>query len=195
VGKKNKRINRDTDVHDEETIRQRREGKLLLLTRKQIVTRILDTAAMLWLGDADPISIHILACVAHQNLHKIATKQGADRLNLKVATGWEDIYSAYNDLKHSTGDPNHRDQFVVENNEIMLFDCIRCFGNIFAWRSPWMNTFAGYIMIHCDFVKANDPPDEVLPGVRISEVINLSRKAFVEKMYPIFVDAHKRGFH
>lgn len=195
MGKKNKRINRDTDVHDEETIRQRREGKLLLLTRKQIVTRILDTAAMLWLGDADPISIHILACVAHQNLHKIATKQGADRLNLKVATGWEDIYSAYNDLKHSTGDPNHRDQFVVENNEIMLFDCIRCFGNIFAWRSPWMNTFAGYIMIHCDFVKANDPPDEVLPGVRISEVINLSRKAFVEKMYPIFVDAHKRGFH
>src|SRR5437870_9171691 len=129
MGKKHKRINRDTDVHDAETIRLRQEGKLLLLTRKQIVTQILDTAIQMWLAGGDPISVHILACVAHQNLHKIAAKKGTATPQLNQGADWEDIYSAYNDLKHATGDPNHRDQFVVDNNEIMLFDCIYCFSD------------------------------------------------------------------
>jgi hypothetical protein len=195
VGKKHKRINRDTTIHDAETISEREQGKLLLLTRKQIVLRILDTASQMWLANTDPISVHILACVAHQNLHKMATSIGRDAPGLNQGTEWEDIYSAYNDFKHATGDPEHRDQFVVENNAIMLFDCIRCFGDTFAFRSPWMNTCAAYIMIHCDFVQPNDPPEEFLPGIRISEASNLSRKAFVKKMYPTFVDAYRRGFH
>ena len=194
MGKKHKRINQDTTVHDAETIRLRREGKLLLLTRKEIVTRVLDTAIQMWLGDADPISVHILACVAHQNLNAIATKKGTAAPTLKQGMEWEGVYSAYNDFKHANGDANHRDQFVVENNQIMLVDCVDSFGNTFSFRSPWMNTFGSYMVLHFS-VPAKDPSDEFFPGVRVNEVIDLPRKAFVKKMYPFFLDAYKRGFH
>jgi hypothetical protein len=194
VGKKSKRINRDTTIHDGETIRLRGEGKLLLLTRRQIVTRVLDTAIQMWLGEADPISIHILACVVHQNLAAIARKKGCPAPTLKETMEWEDLYSAYNDFKHATGDPNHRDQFVVENNQIMLFDCVRSYADAFAFRTPWMNTFAAYIVVH-HAVPPTDPSHELFPGIRVSQVIDLPRKAFVEKMYPIFLDAYRRGFH
>jgi hypothetical protein len=194
MGRKNKRINRDTTIHDAETIRLRREGKLLLLTRKEIVTRLLDTAMQMWLGEADAISVHILACVAHQNIDAIAVKKGAPASSLKETMDWEDLYSAYNDFKHATGDPNHRDQFVVENNQIILFDCVVSYTNVFSFRTPWMNTFAAYVALQ-NGVYANDPTDEILQGLRASAVVDLSRKAFVKKVYPLFWDIYRRGFH
>lgn len=202
MGQKHDRINRDTDVHDAESIRLRREGKLLLLTRKEVVIRILDTAIQMWFGSADPISVHILACVAHKNLNGFAKKMQKPPPTLTQGMKWEDIYSTYDHVRHNEkgGDPNHRDQFVVDNNQIMLFDCLQTFENLFSLRTPWMNTFGAYIVLHRrvpgDFgVEAQNPTYEIFPGIRVSEVIDLSAKAFVKKLYPVFLRAYQSGFY
>ena len=202
MGRTHKRIDRDTDVHDAETIRLRREGKLLLLTRKEVVIRLLDTAIQMWLAGADPISLHILACVAHKNLNGFAKKLKKPAPILSQGMKWEDVYSAYDDLRHNEkgGDPNHSDQFVVENNQIMLFDCVVFFSSTFGYRSPWMNTFGSYVTLHRLIpgnpgIQSTNPADEFFPGVNVGEVIELPCRAFVKKMYPLFLEASKKGLH
>jgi hypothetical protein len=194
MGQKHRRIDRDTDAHDPETIRLRREGKLLLLTRKEILMRVLDEAIHLWFDNADPISVHILACVAHKNVTGFARVMKKPSPPLHQQNQWEDVYSTYNHVRHNEkgGDPNHRDQFSVENNQIMLFDCVHVFGELFSFRTPWMGTFASY-MIASGGIAIENLPDEIFPGVSIRHVVGLSRQAFVQKMYPLYVaDFRKR---
>jgi hypothetical protein len=199
VAKKHKRINRDTDVHDDETVRQRRQGELMLMDRREIVGRILDTAILLWFAERDPVSIHLLACVAHQNLDAIGKRKGSGGPALKDNVTWEDIYSAYNDIRHSNGDPNHRDQFVPGNNLTLLTDCVGSFKELFGFHSPWMMTF-GCFLTGRIFPQPDDNGGakrqlrSLFPSLRIDEIAKLPMQQFAQKMQPIFQRAFTAGF-
>jgi hypothetical protein len=191
MGKKHKRMNRRTDVHDEETIKKRREGELMLMDRREIVGRILDTAILLWFAERDPVSTHILACIAHQNLDALGTKKGIGCPTLKETVKWEDIYSAYNDFRHCNGDPDHRDQFAPDNNKELIIDSVNSFRMIFEFHSPWMMTFA--------FFQTRNEPEitahlsSMFPNVRIHDVAKLPMREFAQTMHPVFVSAYEQG--
>lgn len=144
MGKKNKRRKRSSDLHDEQTLRMRRMGVLMLMDRKEILIRIIDNAIMLWFEDRDPVSIHILACVAHRNLDTLGEAKGRGGPTLKQHVEWEQLYSAYDSFRHSTGNPASLDQFAPVNTQFLLTDCVVSFHSIFEFRTPWMNTFGSY---------------------------------------------------
>ena len=197
MGTKHKRVNRDTDVHDEETVKKRRSGELMLMDRKEIVGRILDTAISLWFGERDPVSIHVLACVAHQNLYAIGKRRGAGGPVLKQNVSWEDIYSGYNDIRHSNGDPNHRDQFAPGNNLTLLTDCVGSFKELFGFHSPWMMTFACYLtesVFPQPEGAAKRQLRSLFPSLRIDEIAKLPMQQFAQRMQPIFQRAFTVGF-
>lgn len=190
-GKKSKRINRDSSVHDDETLWRRRMGLALLMDRREIVTRVLDTAIALWFTKREAVSIHILACVAHKNLDAIGTKQGRGVPTLKQTVKIEDIYSAYNDFRHSDGDPEHQDQLVPDNNTVLLEDCVNSFRTIFGFHTPWMMTFAFFQTRTDAGVKRH--LRALFPGVRVSDIAELPVQDFAQKLHPMFVAAFEQG--
>lgn len=170
---------------------KRRLGLLVFVSRNEALARILDTAIELWFGFGDPVSIHILACVAHQNLDKLGEARGSGGPVLKQTVTWENLYSAYESFKHSNGDPDHRDQFPSDNNTALLEDCVPAFKRIFGFHTPWMMTFGFHQTRHESTVKQR--LSTLLPGVRIDDLAQLQMQQFANKVQPIFVRAYRQG--
>lgn len=77
VGKKSRGTKRGVQGLTPELIAEgRAAGRLLTLTRKDILAGILDTAIWLWFLRRDPVAIHTLASAALDNLGTLGKKNG-----------------------------------------------------------------------------------------------------------------------
>lgn len=107
-------------------------GKITL-DKLDAAARQLTTAIELWFTDSDPISIHTLACSAHQLVHDLNKRAGGrdliyDTLVIKdeYRKEWIDkVKGPYNFLKHADKDPAAKIEFdPVANEFFIMFTCL-----------------------------------------------------------------------
>ncbi len=105
----------------------------IILGKLEAASRQLSTAIELWFRDADPVSIHILACSAYQIVHDINSRRGGrdllyDSLVIKdeYRREWIDrIKRAYNFFKHADKDPTASVEFDPTNNVFfIMYTCL-----------------------------------------------------------------------
>ncbi len=113
-----------------------------IIDKLDVACRQLNTAISLWFSGGDTVSIHTLACSAHQIVHDINHKQGGrdliyDSLNIK------DQYrrkanklfkEAYNFFKHAENDTYGTIEFKPSSTE--LFMMFTSFGLEILGRQP-----------------------------------------------------------
>ena len=100
----------------------------IVIQKLDAASRQISTAIELWFKEADPISIHVLACSAYQIVHDINHKRGGrdllyDSLVIKdeYRKEWIDrIKRTYNFLKHADRDPAETVEFDPVNNEFFI---------------------------------------------------------------------------
>lgn len=113
-----------------------------IIDKLDVACRQLNTAISLWFSDGDSVSIHTLACSAHQIVHDINHKQGGrdliyDSLNIK------DKYrrkanklfkEAYNFFKHAENDTYSTIEFKPSSTEFFMM--FTSFGLEILGRQP-----------------------------------------------------------
>ena len=127
--------------------------------------RQLNTAISLWFNDGDTVSIHTLACSAHQIVHDVNQQRGGrdliyDSLNIKEEYRREAnrfLKHPYNFFKHAANDAFDTIEFKPILTELFIIftslgleilgrkpDPIRAAFNIyFGWRNPHILTEKG----------------------------------------------------
>ena len=88
----------------------------LLLSKLNVASRQLETAITLYFQEADPVSIHTLACAAHEIIETLNAKNGGEptirqqfRDDIKpeyVKLFFKKLDSARNFFKHADRDPD-----------------------------------------------------------------------------------------
>ena len=103
------------------------------LEKLEAASRLISTAIELWFGEAEPVSIHLLACSSYQIVHDINHSRGGrdliyDSLVIRdeYRKEWIDrIKRTYNFLKHADKDPTASVEFDPANNEFfMMYTCL-----------------------------------------------------------------------
>lgn len=88
--------------------------EIVTVKKLEAAKRQLQTAITLWFADADPVSVHTLACAAHQVIHDInADRKGTELLLDSVVIKEEfrgeylsEMRKAMNFFKHADRDPD-----------------------------------------------------------------------------------------
>ena len=88
--------------------------EIVAVKKLESAKRQLHTAIQLWFADADQVSVHTLACAAHQIVHDINTAKEGDELlldSLSIRDEFRKEYvremkKAMNFFKHADKDPN-----------------------------------------------------------------------------------------
>jgi hypothetical protein len=87
---------------------------IVTVRKLEAAKRQLQTAITLWFGDADPVSVHTLACAAHQIIHDINADRKGNELLLDSVVIRDEFRSEYlnemrkamNFFKHANRDPD-----------------------------------------------------------------------------------------
>lgn len=107
--------------------------------------RQLEIAIRLYFNDADPISIHTLACASHTILSDLNKKYGGDPM---IASDFlikdefkkeisKKMKEARNHFKHADNDPEATIDFNPEINEYFLFDACEKYQDMTSEKVPY----------------------------------------------------------
>ncbi len=102
--------------------------EILVIEKLDAACRQLNTAISLWFSNGDPVSIHTLACSAHQIVHEINQKKGGrdlvyDSLVIKDEYRREAnkfFKQAYNFFKHADNDAYSTIEFEPNLTEFFM---------------------------------------------------------------------------
>lgn len=115
------------------------------ITKLDAAKRQVQTAVRLYFNDEDPISVHTLACAAHEIISTLNEKHGnstmilSDKLiNKEYKEEFRKIMSeAKNFFKHADKDPEGALDFNPEQNEIFLLDCCENYQILTGEKVPY----------------------------------------------------------
>jgi hypothetical protein len=179
----------DRCVRDEKVMNDR------LVTKLEAATRQLDTAIALYFEEGDAVSIHTLACAAHQVIHDINRHRNGpellfDALSRKPADhriSKAVLHRHYNYFKHADNDPcpNCGISFDPKITEVFMLSAIQ---GISVIKEDGINqkqaAFVVYMQLHNDFLfsqdicclRVNDMAPEIL-----HELKGLKKKKFLRE--------------
>lgn len=165
-----------------------KEGRVIALSRKDVLIRELDMAIYLWFFDFDPVSVHLLVKPAQRCLDDIGHRRGV-RPFLKELMEGEDDDQAYDFFRHASSDLRIHLDFAPEINQWIIWDSINAFAKIFGDRTVYMKCFSAYTAMHLasDTAKLVEVRELFFPdGVKIEDFRQVNRLEFFDKMLPLF---------
>ena len=167
------------------------DSKVVVRTRQDVTETQLDTAIWLWFMGMDAVSICTLASAALEILTQLGKKTGKSshiyNKEMHKLLG-KKLKMAPNFFKHASTDPNHVLKFAPAVNEFLLIDALNLYGKIYGSLSPLMNTFrAWFVVVRGRGRMRSEELQIMLPqGALIEDLIKLSRREFIEKVFPAF---------
>ena len=160
-----------------------------IITKFDAATRQLDTAISLWFSDGDAVSIHTLACSAHQIIHDINQQKGWRDLLYDSLVVKEEYHHElkrllkghYNVFKHSEKDPDVTMEFNPSLTETFILFSL--FGlELFGIKhNEIRGAFIIWHAIHNPdrlTEKGKKQYVENIPSESISKIRNMSRSEF-----------------
>ncbi len=129
-------------------------NKNIKISKLDAAKRQLETAIRLYFNDADPISVHTLACAAHGILSDINKKHGGrpmivsdsrvmDEYKKKVR---QKLLEAKNHFKHANNDPDAVIDFNPEVNEYFILDACIKYKELTGEFAPYLIIFWGWFV-------------------------------------------------
>jgi len=114
--------------------------------------RQLETAVTLYFNDKDPVSIHTLACAAHEIIAELNKNQGGTPLILEgkiVKNEYKKefqrmVREAKNFFKHAEKDPNGSLGFNPKTNEYYLLDACEGYELLTGEKNPYFIIYRGW---------------------------------------------------
>jgi len=169
-------------------------------TSKRTVSKLeaarcqLETAINLYFHEGDQISIHTLACAAHEIVQSINRGKG-DKPTLKdslkqnikpafVKVFYKKMNEAQNFFKHSGRDEHQSIEFAPYFSDVLLLDACWTYRRITNQRLPMLGTFEMWAAITWgkEFVKY---PGLDLADPLLVEHANLTRQEFLAALLPV----------
>lgn len=167
--------------------------KVVTVTRKAAITRLLDTSIWLWVHEKDPLSTHVLILAAYNCLESLGRKDGKGPI-LKAQLKDEHFTIAYDFLRHASSNPNDGLDFPALANGPILFDAINSYGQIFESMSILMMTFRAYFMSGNVFElpeEASGKAAQFFPeGLTQDATINWGKLDFFKNVSEMFARQH-----
>lgn len=160
MGKKSRRAIRVMPLSPE-IMAAREAGKVITVTRKEAMARLLDTAIALWALEQDPLCIHLLIFGPYHCLEAIGGKSGKGPVLLSRSDRAK-YTLAYDFLRHASSKLNETLDFPPMANPVLLFDAIGAFERICGISTASMRTFTAYFMN--GFVPDIELTEEALHG-------------------------------
>jgi hypothetical protein len=138
MGKKNKRIKPLESRPVYATGVAERLG-IVSVTRLQATVRVLEAAIQTWVMEVDPLAIHLLVMSQYVILEALSDtkKKGSGPIS-KSLTEPAQLMRVYNFLRHSNGKTSQGADFLASNNELLLYDLIWSFNDVFDALTPMM---------------------------------------------------------
>lgn len=139
----------------------------LKIGKMDAAKRQLETAIHLWFFSGDPVSIHTLACAAHQILHDIGGKCGVPAV-LREPPGVAPehmkrirklVNKPENFFKHADSDPDALLDFNPEATELFILDAVITYEALTQEAAPILSTFKAWLFIlDPRYMKEEDRP-------------------------------------
>ncbi len=128
----------------------------ITITKAEAARRQIDTAITLWFRDADPISIHTLACAGLEILHDLGKPLGQTAMQYDPCSFRKETFKEWiqlvnksrNFLKHADRDPLDTLGFNPTANKYLLADCVDTCLRVSGGQTPIMKAFWGYFTLH-----------------------------------------------
>ncbi len=168
----------------------------LRVTKIDAARRQLETAITLWFHEADPVSIHTLACASFQLLYDINSQVGGspmfpDRMEAIEKTEVRKKYlrkflrEGQNFFKHADNDASQTFAFNTDQTEIFIFEACQKYHEIAHEDLPLMKLFHIYVRIHNPNVfEQSDPQKDILDRPGIQKLRGYNRPEFFLKVLP-----------
>ena len=160
------------------------------LEKLEAASRLISTAIELWFNEADPISIHVLACSSYQIVHDINHGRGGrdllyDSLVIKdeYRKEWiERIKRTYNFLKHADKDPAASAEFDPVNNEFFIMYACLGLELLGVKQTIAQAAFKLYQMLSRPDILTDDGRSEIegYPLASRNEVLTMKKSAFFQ---------------
>lgn len=165
--------------------------EIVAVKKLEAAKRQLHTAIKLWFADADQVSVHTLACAAHQIVHDINKNKKGDELlldSLSIRAEFRKEYEsemkkAMNFFKHADKDPNPIGTVEFSPLITELFILFSILG-LERFGEPFTETTTSFLL----FYAIKNPhlvTKEFSDRIRIEDVANLpaiSKPAFLEQL-------------
>jgi hypothetical protein len=170
----------------------------LRVTKIDAARRQLETAITLWFHEADPVSIHTLACASFQLLYDINSQVGGspmfpDRMAAIEKTEARKKYlykflrKAQNFFKHADNDASQTFAFNTDQTEIFIFEACQKYYEIAHEDLPLMKLFHFYLRLHNpDIFGQSDPQKNILDKPGIQKLKSYGKPEFLLKVLPGF---------
>jgi hypothetical protein len=196
VGKKvQRREPRKTTAKD---LIARSSGEVVAISRIEAIYGLLETAISLWVSEQDIGSIHVLACAAWRTMHDLGKDKGKAPKLAQMYPDLTPLLDAYDFFRHASSNLNVVVHLPPVANELILFDAINSFEQIFGGRSSLMKTFAAWFAVTnpLDSKRLEDSLHFFLPvGARADELRGLNRRRFFDRVLPMFVAEDRPPAH
>lgn len=122
------------------------------VTKIESARRQLETAIILYFNDKDPVSIHTLACAAHEIIAKLNSKKSGTALILEGTMINEKhqrefqkmVREAKNFFKHAESDPDKSLAFNPETNDYYLLDACEGYELLTGEKNPYFIIYRGW---------------------------------------------------
>ncbi len=171
------------------------EFSTIAISKLDAARRQTETAITLWFQDADPVSIHTLGSAALIVLHDLGGPLGEPAgifdkkyYREEMFDEWKRIAKkAQNFFKHADrkNDPDEILHFRPSTNDFILFDCVDTYFRQTNERTPVMDVFWRYFMVHHSEYFNSDAIESVAVELR-----GVSKAEFFKELLPM---VHTRG--
>jgi hypothetical protein len=165
-----------------------------VVTKIETAVRQLDTAITLYFEEGDPVSVHTLACAAHQVIHDINRHNDGPELLFDVLSRKKSdvqiskalLHKQYNYFKHADNDPcpNCGIRFNPKLTEIFILSAVQGIAFIGSDINQKQSAFVVYMQLHNEFLffqeicclRVHDMSPEIVKDLR-----GLKRKKFLRE--------------
>jgi hypothetical protein len=154
--------------------------------------RQLENAILLWFAYGDEVSIHTLSKAANDLLAALSDKKGGRISTLKTwleaqsRTVQDLVREMDNFFKHGYRDINAVLKFSPFYAEIVMLDSVDCYEFLYDRRTPLMSLYwTRFLVCNSDFL-GPEPDLVILESREVYGLHKLSRREFLEKLWPTF---------
>jgi len=173
------------------------------VTKIDAARRQLETAVVLYFRDADPVSIHTLACAAYEILLSLnRASNGApmikdwivDMVGPELSGEFRRfINMAQNFFKHADKDAHSILDFSPEATDVLILDACWAYKRVVGELLPILATFEIWAGLTFASAYLIYPETDDLDPAFLRRMASLPRSEFFEKMLPVAQQAHRGG--
>jgi len=166
----------------------------LRVTKIDAARRQLETAITLWFHEADPVSIHTLACASFQLIYDINSQVGGspmfpDRMAAVETSQARKQYlrkflrEAQNFFKHADKDAPQTFAFNTGQTDVVIFEGCQKYYEITHEDLPLMKLFTFYLRLRDPHMfEGGDPQKHIFDKPGIQRLKKFTKREFFQKV-------------